>query len=221
MSWVRQSQANSKYGFALFVLNMTVFVILFFLINYLILHKFTDKTILTQVSCELEAVTKGAISCSTGSTNSKPMLAYLFLVLVPFGISRFIRSSSFIKEKIQKHISLISKIATFLIILYVFSLQNIHGIFNENVALLVKIFLMVLVAYLAVFGVTDVVYRLQKNKTDFTKSFFWNSTIRFVTLGVVFGVLYGAYVGVTYITIFSSAYIIQTILSTLSLRVLK
>lgn len=126
MSWIRQSQANGKYGFALFVLNMTVFVLLFFLVNYLILHNFTDQTILTQPSCELETATKGTISCATGNANSKPMLAYLFLVLIPFGISRLIRVFSSIKEKVQKYIPLVSKIATFLIILYVFSLQNIH-----------------------------------------------------------------------------------------------
>lgn len=221
MSWIRQSKANGKYGFALFVLNMTIFIVLFFLVNYLILHNFTDQTMLTQTSCVLETATNGIVSCSTGSANSKPMLAYLFLVLLPFGISRLIRSSSFIKEKLQKHIWLISKIATFLIILYVFSLQNIHWIFKENIAWLAKIFLMVLVAYLAMFGVSYLIYRLQKNRTDFTKSFFWNSTIRFATLGVVFGVLYIPYLGVTYITIFASAYIIQTVLSTVSLRILK
>jgi hypothetical protein len=58
MSWIRQSQANTKYGFALFVLNMTVFIVLFFVLNYLILHNFTDQTVVAQSSCELETATK-------------------------------------------------------------------------------------------------------------------------------------------------------------------
>jgi preprotein translocase subunit SecG len=67
MSWIRQSKANGKYGFALFVLNMTVFVVVFFLLNYLILHNFTDQTItsLTQNACELEAVSNGVLSCTS------------------------------------------------------------------------------------------------------------------------------------------------------------
>ncbi len=221
MSWIRQSKANGKYGFTLFVLNMTVFVILFFLVNYLILHNFNDQTIITQSSCELETATKGIVSCVTGGANSKPILAYLFLVLIPFGISRLIRMFSSIKKNIQKYIPLVSKIATFLIILYIFSLQNIHWIFNQNILMVLKIFVMVLVGYLMVFWLTYTIYRKQKEKSDITKSFFWNSTIRFVTLGVVFGILYVPYLGVTYITIFASAYMIQTVLSTLSLKLLK
>jgi hypothetical protein len=126
MSWIRQSKANGKYGFTLFVLNMTIFVGLFFLVNYLILHNFVDQTIVTQPSCALGTATKGAVSCSTGSANSKPMLAYLFLVLIPFVISRLIRLSTSLKETIQKYISIVSKVATSLIILYIFSLKNIH-----------------------------------------------------------------------------------------------
>jgi hypothetical protein len=108
-----------------------------------------------------------------------------------------------------------------LIILYIFSLQNIHWIFNQNILMVLKIFVMVLVGYLMVFWLTYTIYRKQKEKSDITKSFFWNSTIRFVTLGVVFGILYVPYLGVTYITIFASAYMIQTVLSTLSLKLLK
>jgi predicted Na+-dependent transporter len=108
-------------------------------------------------------------------------------------VSRIIRKFESIKSKIQKHIPLVSKIATFLIIFYIFSLQNIHGVFSQNIALLVKIFITVFVAYIGVFGLAYVIYRNQKNKSDFTKSFFWNSTIRFITLGIVFGVVYVPY----------------------------
>lgn len=87
--------------------------------------------------------------------------------------------------------------------------------------MVVKIFIMVLVGYLMAFGLTYAIYKKQKDKSDLTKSFFWNSTIRFVTLGVVFGVLYVPYLGVAYISIFASAYIIQTVLSTLSLKLLS
>ena len=221
MSWIRQSKANGKYGFALFVLNMTIFVGLFFLVNYLILHNFVDQTIATQPSCELETATKGAISCTTGSANSKPILAYLFLILIPFVISRLIRLSTSLKETIQKYIPIVSKVATSLIILYIFSLKNIHWIFDQNILMVLKIFVMVLVGYLMVFGLTYIIYKKQENKSDLTKSFFWNSTIRFVTLGVVFGVLYVPYLWVNYIVIFASAYMIQTVLSTISLKLLS
>jgi cell shape-determining protein MreD len=72
-------------------------------------------------------------------------------------------------------------------------LQNIHGVFSQNISLLVKIFITVFVAYIGVFGLAYLIYKNQKNKSDFTKSFFWNSTIRFITLGIVFGVVYVPY----------------------------
>ncbi len=222
MSWIRQSKANEKYWFALFVMNMSIFVFLFFLLNYLILHTFTDQsTQVVQNVCEVETITKGAVSCITWGANSKPMLAYLFLVLIPFWISRLIRLSNVFKNKIQKYIPLGSKIATFLIILYIFSLKNINWIFNQNIRFLLKIVLMILFGYMLVFGLSYSIYRYQKKESDISKSFFWNTTIRFVTLGVVFGVLYVPYLGVSYITIFASAYIIQTILSTISLKFLS
>lgn len=220
MSWIRQSRANAKYGFVLFVFNMTVFILLFFVLNYLIMHNFTDTTLAAQVSCELETVTQWVLSCTTDNAYDKPLLAYLFLLLIPFGISRILRKYEIIKTKMQKYIPLISKIATFFIIVYVFSLQNIHGIFDQDVAMVVQVFIAVFVAYLLVFALSYALYRYQNNMTDFSKSFFWNSTIRFITLGIIFGVVYVPYLWVTYITIFASAYIIQTLLSMLSLRLM-
>jgi len=57
MGWIRQSQGNAKYGFALFVINMTAFIILFFVLNYLIMHNFVDHTIASE-PCTLETATQ-------------------------------------------------------------------------------------------------------------------------------------------------------------------
>jgi predicted Na+-dependent transporter len=121
------------------------------------------------------------------------MLAYLFLLLIPFGVSRVLRRYEIIKDKMQKYIPLASKIATFLIVLYIFSLQNIHGVFDQNLGMVMHIFIAVFVSYLIVFALSYALYRYQNNMTDFSKSFFWNSTIRFITLGIVFGVMYIPY----------------------------
>lgn len=221
MSRIRQSHANGKYWFALFVLSMSIFVVAFVVLNYLIMHNFVDRTIdAWELSCELDTLTQGTVSCAWWNAQSKPLLAYFFLVLLPFVLSRLIRHESWI-EKIKKYIPIISQAATFLIVLYVFSLENIHGIFTQEPIALLKIFAMVTTGYLWIYALTYGVYRFHKQQWDFKKSFFWNATIRFVTLWVVFGFLYVPYLGVHYITIFASAYIIQTILSSLSLKLLQ
>jgi len=223
MSWIRQSDANIKYWFSLFVLNMTIFVILFFGLNYLILQNFTEQIPynIANQTCEIEQATNWLASCSGWNAHSKPILAYIFLIILPFLFSRIIRFFPNFKEKIQKHISLISQIATFLIIWYIFSLENIHWIFWQNIIWLLKIFVTVLLGYLLVFWFSFAVFYFSKNKSDLDKSLFWNTSIRFVTLGLVFGVLYVPYLGTEYISIFASAYIVQTLISMFVLRFMK
>jgi len=114
-------------------------------------------------------------------------------VLIPFGLSRVLRKFTGVKTKIQKYITPVSKTATFLIILYIFSLKNIHQVFTQDLMVLGRIFVVVLLGYVGVFSLAYLIYTSQGKKTDFTKSLFWNTTIRFVTLGVVFGVMYVPY----------------------------
>lgn len=223
MSWIDQSRANKKYGFSLFVLNMTIFVVLFLGLNYLITTMFTEKVLYdtATATCEVAVATNWLASCGAWS-HSKPILAYVFLIIIPFLVSRLIRFFPRAKDFLQKHIPLLSKWATFLIIAYIFSLQNIHGIFGQDLASILQIFIAVLVGYILVFGVSFfVTTRLTKTPIPDQKALFRNGTIRFITLWLVFGVLYVPYLGPTYITVFASAYVIQTLLSMWSLWLWK
>lgn len=222
MSWLKQSHAHITYGFSLFVMNMTIFVCVFLWVHYLITTFVSQIPVYDTVtqSCALDVATSWVVSCWSWSTLTKPLLAYLFLIILPFFLSRIIRYFSIFQKKIQAYIPFVSQIATFFIVWYIFSLESIHTIFDQSILYFLRVFFTVLLGYLFVFFVTYLLYKKLSGDVAIQKAFFWNSTIRFVTLWVVFGALYVPLLWPVYILVFASAYFVQTILSKVTLKYL-
>ena len=115
---------------------------------------------------------------------------FFILVFFPFLISRFIRSINFLKNFFKKYGSLISKLAAFVIITYIFSLKYIRSLFSLDSILLVKILLAVFLFYLLIFVVSFFFYKILKLEKSQKKAIFWNAFVRFITLWFVFSFLY-------------------------------
>lgn len=114
----------------------------------------------------------------------------------------------------KKYGKYMSQLGTFVIIGYIFSLEQMHALFQTDIFLLLKIFVATLLFYILLFGY-NLWYQRFLPKTSESKSLFWISTSRFITLGLVLSFMYTQYFGATLILIFVSAYFIQIGLSQL------
>jgi hypothetical protein len=136
-------------------------------------------------------------------------------------LSRIIRWNQKLTVFAKKYSKYFSQIWTFIIIWYIFSLQQIHAIFETNLILLAKIFGGILLFYLILFGYNLLMYHYILPKNSESKSTFWITTSRFITLGLVLSFMYTQYFGATIMLVFVSAYFIQIGLSQIVSRYIK
>lgn len=213
-AWIKKTAGNSSLGFQLFMINLLIFTLLFFIATPLV-----QQIGITQ-SAGLTCGLSGPVSCGTGG-NVSPISALIVLVIFPFLVSRVILWNQKITAWAKKYSKYASQIGTFIIIGYIFSLQQVHALFETNFLLVIKIFVATLVFYLLVFAYNLVMYHRFLPKTAESKSLFWLMTSRFITLGLVLSFMYTQYFGADIMLIFVSAYFIQIGMSQLVSRYLK
>ncbi len=137
-------------------------------------------------------------------------IALFVLIFFPFIISRFILFSDKLTNFLLPKIKIISKIATFFIIAYIFSIKEVHNIFTTDFYIILKIFIWVLFAYLLVYLASYSAYKKFWRNPD-SKSFFWNSITRFLTLWLIFSFFYIKTFWIEFLLVFVVAYFIQVI----------
>lgn len=213
-AWIKKTEGNSSVWFQLFMLNLLVFTVAFFLATPWV------QQIGMMQSAGLTCGLSGPVSCGVG-WNISPISALIVLVIFPFLVSRIVLLNQKITAWAKHYSKYISQIGTFIIIGYIFSLQQVHTIFETNLLLVTKIFVATLIFYLLVFAYNLVMYHRFLPKTPESKSLFWMTTSRFITLGLVLSFMYTQYFGASIMLIFVSAYFIQIGLSQLVSRYLK
>lgn len=213
-AWIKKTKGNNSLWFQLFMLNLLIFTLLFFIGT-----PWVQKIGMTQTTgliCNLS----GPVSCRVGG-NVSPISALIVLVVFPFLLSRVVLWNQKITAWAKKYSKYLSQTGTFVIIGYIFSLQQVHALFETNVLLVVKIFVATLLFYILVFTYNLVIYHRFLPKTAESKSVFWLTTSRFITLGLVLSFMYTQYFGADIMLIFVSAYFIQIGMSQLVSRYLK
>lgn len=236
LSWIMKTWGNLKIWFSLFLLNLSIFTLIFFPLNSFleerwaeyektkqekVLWNFTDTFGPEQKeSCVLDKVTYDKISCFSEGWGISPINAMAVLIFFPFIISRFIWLSRRLTDFLTPKIKIISTIATFFVIWYIFSLKHINSIFLVDFILIWKIFLTLFVIYIILYLLAYFTF-VKLGKSKIADALFWNTTVRFITLGLIFSFIYSTVFGIWFLLVFVIAYFLQIGFWVLFSRLLK
>ncbi len=194
MHWIKKSNADTSLGFVLLFINL-VFVSL----SLLMLHLF--GMYMAAYFSESYSSEVNVSSFAQGVLN--------LLVVIPFVISRVIILIKPLKELIDKGRKYISHISIFIILFYLFGLQNsqqLFEVYDFEPELIYISALAVIGFYLLVYGVSRMVYDLASPQE---RAAFWHSVTRYITLALVISTFTTGTFGVSMIIPIMVAYVVQ------------
>jgi len=194
MHWIKKSDADTSLGFLLLFINL-VFVSL----SLLLLHTFgiyTAEYFETSYSDEV-------------NMSNFAQAVIILLIIVPFIASRVVLFITPLVSLIEKYRSTISHISIFVILFYLFGLQNsqlLFEIYDFEPELIYISFVAVFVFYLLTLIASRLIYNLDSAQQ---KAAFWHSVTRYITLALVISTFSTNTFGVSMILPIMFAYIIQ------------
>jgi ACR3 family arsenite efflux pump ArsB len=209
MSWIHKTKWDSKTGLRLFILNMIVFIGMFFIFEYIVQH--IGINLVQWLSCSSQT-----LSC-IGNMSISPINGILILIIAPFLISRWIRIFTKTSERIKKYIGIIWQIATFIIISYIFALEHMHSIFQTPMQTIILATAWLLLFYTIVIWI-NYLLRIRKQINKENIAWFRMGISRFITMWFVFSFLYTQTFGSDFMVIFILAYLIQIPVSLLTTK---
>ncbi len=196
MMWIKQSGANVKLGFVIFMLNL-----LLLLPVTLVFGQFQNFAGGWFPAPDLTAV--GDMAAGNGV---KPIAPFMILIVIPFLLSRIaLKYFPGVVTFTGKHQQLISKATMFGIVLYLFSLSTAQLLFQVDVMDLVK----AVVATSAFYAVVTGVAIFATDLSPKGKSVFWHIATRYITLALILAVFSVDTYGATFILPIMIAYFIQ------------
>ena len=147
---------------------------------------------------------------------------FMILILIPFILSRIILLFTKFSDYLKKYVNLISKWASFLIIVYIFSLHYIRWIADIDKVLLWKMIIWILLLYLIMFAIEKIILKYSKFENNIKQAIFWNWFVRFITLWFILSFLYAiAWNKPEIVIIFIIAYFVQIWLSSIFVKLKK
>jgi hypothetical protein len=194
MHWIKKSNADTSLGFLLLFINL-VFVSL----SLLLLHTFgiySAEYFETSYSDEV-------------NMSNFAEAVIILLIIVPFIVSRVVLFIKPLLVFIEKYRSYISHISIFVILFYLFGLQNsqlLFEIYDFEPELIYISFFAVLVFYLLTLIASKLIFNLDSPQQ---KAAFWHSVTRYITLALVISTFSTNTFGVSMILPIMFAYIIQ------------
>ena len=195
MHWIKKTQANTSIGFILLFIN-----IVFISLSLLMLHIFglyTENYFQAYYSDEimLSSFARGVI---------------ILLIVIPFIASRvLVWFAQPLVNYINKYRPYISNVSIFLIILYLFSLQNAQlllEIYDFEPELILISFVAVLTFYILNFLIAKFSFN---SKIPEEKSAFWFSITRYITLALIISTFSIGSFGASMLIPIMLAYVIQ------------
>jgi len=194
MHWIKKSEGDTSIGFILLFMNL-VFVSL----SLLMLHNFGIYT-----SSYFDETYSDEVNVSNFA-----QAVINLLIIIPFIVSRVILYIKPLQSAIEKARSYISQISIFIIIFYLFGLQNSQQLFElydfEPELIYISI-IAVLVFYFCVFFVSKLLFNLDSKQE---KAAFWHSITRYITLALVISTFTTNTFGISMILPIMFAYIVQ------------
>lgn len=194
MHWIKASKGDTSIGFLLLFINL-----IFVSFSLLMLHTFGIYTSDFFGESYLDGV----------NMSNFARAVIILLIVIPFIVSRVIIYIKPLKEFIQSKQSYISNISIFIIIFYLFGLQNSQSLFDmyDFEPELIYISLLAVVAfYIAIFGVAQLLYKIDSEQE---RAAYWHTVTRYITLALVISTFSTGTFGVSMILPVMFAYIIQ------------
>jgi hypothetical protein len=194
MHWIKRSGADTSFGFLLLFINL-----LFISFSLLMLHLFA------MYSASYFGVTYDAkISISRFSE-----AVIELLIIIPFIASRIVRYITPLLTLIQNYRRYISHISIFIILFYLFGLQNsqlLVEIYDFEPELFYISFIAVFVFYTLTFFVSKWIYNLDSPQE---RAAFWHSVTRYLTLALVISTFSVNTFGISMLLPIMFAYVVQ------------
>jgi len=198
MHWIKKSEGNSSFGFLLLFMNLLLITLSLLML----------ETYATNAAPYFDESYDSEIGISRFAS-----AVIMLLIVIPFIASRVIRFIKPLMGLIQDYQKYISKISIFIIIFYLFGLQNsqmLVDVYDFDPHLFFVALVAVMVFYALVFGLSLLVYDL-KNSQE--KALFWYSLTRYLTLALVIATFSITSFGVSMLLPIMFAYVVQIPLS--------
>ena len=198
MHWIKRSGGDTSFGFLLLFINLV-----FISLSLLMLHLFAMYT------AEYFGVTyDDEISISRFTTAVLELL-----IVIPFLLSRVVIYIKPLLNFIQTYRRYISHISIFIILFYLFGLQNsqlLVEVYDFEPELFYIALISVMVFYLLTFILSKWIYDLNSPQE---RAAFWHSITRYLTLALVISTFSVNTFGVSMLLPIMFAYIVQIPLS--------
>ena len=194
MHWIKKSNGDTSLGFLLLFINL-----LFISFSLLLLHIFAQY-----------AAPYFDISYDSEISISRFNEAVItLLIVIPFLASRVVIWITPLVEVIEKYRRFISQISIFIILFYLFGLQNsqlLVDVYDFEPELIPISFVVVFFFYLFTYMVSKFIYNLDSAQE---RAAFWHSVTRYLTLALVISTFSLTTFGVSMLLPIMFAYIVQ------------
>ena len=194
MHWIKKSHGDTSLGFILLFINLVLVSL-----SLLMLHGFGIYT----------SEYFGASYLDVANVSNFAKAVIILLIIIPFIASRVILFIKPLQRLIEKNRSYIGNISLFLIIFYLFGLQNsqlLFELYDFEPELIYISALGVLAFYLFTFFLSKLLYKLSSVQE---KAAFWHSVTRYITLALVISTFTTNTFGVSMILPIMFAYLVQ------------
>jgi len=198
MHWIKKSGGDTSFGFLLLFINL-----LFISFSLLMLHIFA-----TYSAGYFDVIYHSEISISNFA-----VVVIELLIIVPLVTSRAVICTKPVLNFIEKYQKYISHISIFIILFYLFGLQNsqrLVDVYDFEPELFYIAFIAVMVFYLLTFIVSKLIYDLNSPQE---RAAFWHSITRYLTLALVISSFSLNTFGVSMLLPIMFAYLVQIPLS--------
>jgi hypothetical protein len=198
MHWIKKSEGDTSFGFLLLFLNL-----LLISISLLMLHAFALYT-----ASYFETSYNNNVGISKFAST-----VIILLIVIPFIASRIVRLKKSLVTSIQRYQKYISHISIFIILFYLFGLQNsqtLVDVYDFDPEFFPISFGAVIVFYALTFLVSKFIYNLESPQE---RAAFWHSITRYLTLTLIIATFSVNSFGVSMLLPIMFAYIVQIPLS--------
>ena len=196
MMWIKQSGANVKLGFIIFMLNLILLLPI-----TLIFGQFFNFA-----SPFFPAPNLGAVSDIAAGKGIMPLAPFMILIVIPFLLSRIaLKFFPAVVSFTGKHQQAISKITMFGIVFYLFSLTTSQLLFEVSLVDLGKAIVATFAFYAIAIGAAILLTKNDENG----RAVFWHIATRYITLALILAVFTVDTFGASFILPIMIAYFIQ------------
>ncbi len=194
MYWIKKSDADTSIGFILLLVNL-----LFISLSLLMLHIFGIYT----------AAYFDESYADVSNISNFARAVIVLLIVVPFLASRIVLLIKPLQNFIEEKRSYISSISLFVILFYLFGLQNsqlLFELYSFEPELIVIAVVAVIAFYFSIFMVSKRIYNLDSAQE---RAAFWHTVTRYITLALVLSTFSTNTFGVSMILPIMFAYMVQ------------